>query len=86
MPEQTITAIEDLQARGFGTAEFLVDQDGNLIHVETAFTAQLQKGESLADFLARAKVEGIWQPGDRIQVPAQNKRTEYVRIIRPAKS
>jgi len=85
MPEHTIAALDDLQARGFGTAEFLVDSEGNLIHIETVFTAQLEKGESLADFIARARVEGIWQHGDRIQVPAQNKRTEYVRIIRPAK-
>lgn len=85
MPEQTIAAINDLTERGFGTAEFLVDSEGNLIHVETVFTAQLHKGESLADFIARAKTEGVWQHGDRIQIPAQNKRTEYVRIIRPAK-
>jgi hypothetical protein len=85
MPEPTLKALEELTERGFGTAEFLVDHEGNLIHVETVFTAQLDKGESLADFIARAKVEGIWRPGDRIQVPAQNKRTEYVRIIRPAK-
>jgi hypothetical protein len=84
MPEQTIHALDELTERGFGTAEFLVDQDGNLIHVETVFTAQLGKTESLADFIARAKIEGIWRHGDRIQIPAQNRRTEYVRIIRPA--
>jgi hypothetical protein len=86
MPENTAAAIKDLTDRGFGTAEFIVDETGNPVHIETAFTAQLGKGESLADFFARAKVEGIWQPGDRVQVPAQNKRTEYVRIIRPAKN
>ena len=69
MPEQTIQALDELTRRGFGTAEFLVDEAGNLIHTETVFTAQLERGESLADFIARAKIEGIWQYGDRIQIP-----------------
>lgn len=85
MPEQTTKAIADLTARGFGTAEFLVDQDGNLIHVESVFTVQLGKGESMADFIARAKIEGTWQYGDRIQMPNQNGKMDFVRIIRPAK-
>jgi hypothetical protein len=84
MPEQTTTALQDLKDRRFGTAEFLIDQDGNPVHVESVFTSRLNAGESLADFFARAKIEGAWRHGDRIQVPAQDGKTEYVRIIRPA--
>lgn len=85
MPEQTTKAIADLTQRGFGTAEFLVDEQGNLIHVESIFTVQLGKNESMADFIARARLEGTWQHGDRIQIPNQNGRMDFVRIIRPAK-
>jgi hypothetical protein len=84
MPERTTIALNDLTQRRFGTAEFLIDQDGNPVHVESVFTVRLQKGESMADFCARAKVEGLVQHGDRMQMPIQDGKTEYVRIIRPA--
>jgi hypothetical protein len=85
MPTRTKEALDDLMARRFGTAELLIDAEGNVIHVETVFNAELRVGESLADWIARAKVEGIYQPGDRLHVPVKDGKTQYVRIIRPAK-
>lgn len=84
MSEQTTTALHDLKAGRFGTAEFLIDQDGNPVHIESIFTVRLQAGESMADFCARAKTEGLWKHNDRMQVPIQDGKTEYVRITRPA--
>jgi hypothetical protein len=84
MPTQTRDALDDLTKRKHGTGEFLVDQDGNLIHIESVFTVQVEDGESMADFIARARLEGTWQHGDRVQVPVQDGKTRFVRIIRPA--
>lgn len=83
MPEQARTALEDLSDR-YGEAEFLIDQDGNPLHIETVFTIKLD-GEDPRDFFARAKRDGLWQPGDRIRVP-KHGRFDVVRIVRPAKS
>lgn len=85
MPDSTIAAIDSLTKRGFGTAEFLIDEHGNPILIESIFTVKLKAGESFADFFARAKLEGIWQHDDRMQMPVNNGKTDYVRIIRPAK-
>jgi hypothetical protein len=84
MPERTIIALDELTKRRFGTAEFLIDQDGNPVHVESVFTVRLRSGESMADFFARAKTEGLWQHGDRMSMPIQDGKTDYVKIIRPA--
>jgi hypothetical protein len=84
MPERTTIALDELKQRRFGTAEFLIDEDGNPIHIESVFTVRLQAGESMADFCARAKVEGLWRHGDRMSMPIQDGKTDYVRIIRPA--
>lgn len=84
MPEQTTTALKELKDGRFGTGEFLIDQDGNPIHVESIFTVRLHAGESMADFFARAKTEGLWRHDDRIVVPVQDGKSEYVRITRPA--
>lgn len=84
MPERTTIALDELQARRFGTAAFLIDQDGNPVHVESIFTVRLHAGESMADFCARAKVEGLWRHGDRLEMNIQDGKTEYVRIVRPS--
>jgi len=84
MPDKTTKALDDLKTRRFGAAEFLIDEDGNPIHVESVFTVKLKAGESLADFCARAKTEGAWRHGDRLEVRVQDGKTDHVKIIRPA--
>jgi len=83
MPDSTLDALNTL-AGLHGEAEFLIDQDGTPLHVETVFTIKLD-GEDPRDFFARAKREGIWQAGDRIRVP-KHGRFDIVKIVRPAKS
>lgn len=78
-------AIDELTEKGHGTAEFLVDDEGNPIHVETVFTVQMDKGEDPDSFFARLKRLALWQPGDRVQLPANGGKYSFARIIRPAK-
>jgi len=78
-----ITALDELDAHHTGEAEFLIDANGNPLHVETVFAYRLD-GEDPRDFFARAKAEGLWQPGDRVRVP-RHGHYDLVRIVRPAK-
>jgi len=76
-------ALHELDALGgHGTADFIVQEDGSVVHDVTVFTRPLQ-GKHPREFLAEASALGVIRPGDRIQVPAQGGGYSYVRIIRP---
>lgn len=79
-------AIDELTEKRHGTAEFLVDEYGDPIHVETVFTVQMNDGEDPNSFFARLKRSALWRPGDRVQLPANGGKYSFARIIRPAKS
>lgn len=78
-------AINDLSTKHSGTADFIVLDDGTVIHDVTVFTAKLG-GSTPREFFSQAAADGTIRPGDRVQVPANNGRYDFVRIIRASKA
>ena len=83
-PESTAAALQELAEHHTGEAEFEIDSDGNPLHVQTVFVYPL-RNETPEAFLARAKADGLWKPGDHVKVPRQGQRFELIRIVRMSK-
>ncbi len=79
-----IDALDELAQRGHGTAEFAVNNAGELVHVRTVFTVKLSPGEKHQAFLARMYVEKVLRCGDRVEFPARDGKFDVARIYRDA--
>ena len=77
-------ALDDLAQRGHGTAEFEVNDAGELVHVRTVFTVKFEPGESHRAFLARMHTEKALRAGDFVEFPSHGGKYDVARIVRKA--
>jgi hypothetical protein len=75
------TILQHVTHSSYGMLRFEVHDKGDIYHTETQITLKQEAKETIPDFVAR--IRGLLQPGDKVEITIKNREVQVVRIDRP---